>query len=285
MTPTDHDGDGSDTDIRELLARAVEADVTGPAFSTESVLAKASSARRRRRAALGGAALGLVTVAVFTAPGMVTGGTDRTPAAAASSADTAPVGGSGRQEKLTALLPASVGTVEEVSLAVMIKRADTEAATGGRSQGLLDGDYTVRRDHGVGLLHIALKDRSYLEAKTGTDGLTDDLCAPGRHQEHRADCVREELPGGRVLTIWRRPADPAPGAPSWGEELHARLSLPDGRALLVRDSAGFRGQGQLGPLLTSPPLTREQLRELALRPELLAETDGASQPEASAPPA
>lgn len=32
---------------------------------------------------------------------------------------------------------------------------------------------------------------------------------------------------------------------------------------------GFTGRNSLGPLLKSPPLTKSQLRELALNPELL----------------
>jgi ribosomal protein S14 len=39
--------------------------------------------------------------------------------------------------------------------------------------------------------------------------------------------------------------------------------------LFVRDWTGFLGQGSQGPVLKTFPLTRAQLRELALRPQLL----------------
>ncbi|MEU3663821.1 hypothetical protein AB0E77_29375 [Streptomyces sp. NPDC032940] len=256
-------------EVRELLARALEEGGTGgPSVGTDAVFAAAHRVRRRRRAVLGGVALALVTAGVLTMPGVLSGGTDRVPAAASSS-EAELTGGTGRQQRLAALLPAGAGKAEEVSLAVMTKHADVEAATRDESEGPLDGDYAVRRAGGVGLLSIALMNRTYTDARTGGAGAAGDLCEPAA-EEDRADCVREELPGGRVLTIWRRPAQRDAGAPSWGEELAARLVLPDGRALFVRDSTGFRGQGALGPLLTSPPLTREQLRALALRPELLA---------------
>ncbi|MBQ0887918.1 hypothetical protein KBZ94_23850 [Streptomyces sp. RM72] len=266
--------DARDDEVRDLLARAAE-EAGGPSFDTAAVFAEAARVRRRRRAAVAGGALAVVAGAVFTVSAVPSGGADRASATASPSAaapeHTELTGGSGREQRLAGLLPADAGEVEEVSLAVLLKGADLDAATSGESQGALDGWYAVRRADGVGYLGVALRDRRYLEAKfpDGQDP-AHDLCVPSGTEPPRTDCVREELSGGRVLTIWRQPGERNEDGPEWGEELTGRLVLPDGRALFVRDSAGYRGHGQLGPLLRTPPLTREQLRALMLRPEVVA---------------
>ncbi len=56
--------------------------------------------------------------------------------------------------------------------------------------------------------------------------------------------------------------------PNWGPSLEASLRLKDGGLLRLRDVTGYLGEGSPGPLLKTYPLTREQLRELALKPEL-----------------
>ncbi|WNI29296.1 hypothetical protein [Streptomyces sp. ITFR-6] len=84
-----------------------------------------------------------------------------------------------------------------------------------------------------------------------------------------ADCVREELPGGRVLTIWSDAMNYGGVTPEWGPELVGRLMLEDGSMLGIRDSTGFEADTAQGPLLKTPPLTRAQLRTLILSPELL----------------
>ncbi|GAA2736390.1 hypothetical protein GCM10010360_32320 [Streptomyces nogalater] len=59
---------------------------------------------------------------------------------------------------------------------------------------------------------------------------------------------------------------------TWGpragrrEELTGRLPPPDGRALPVRDSTGYDGDGRPGPLPGSPPLTHDRLRAPIPRP-------------------
>ncbi|CAM5659844.1 putative protein OS=Streptomyces tendae OX=1932 GN=GUR47_01480 PE=4 SV=1 [Streptomyces tendae] len=265
--------DARDDEVRDLLARAAEG-AGGPSFGTAAVFAQAAGVRRRRRAVLAGGALAVTAGALFTVAALPSGGTDRAAAAAspsAPSAHTALTGGSGREQRLAGLLPADAGEVEEISMAVLLKDADLDAATGEESQGALDGWYAVRRGDGVGYLGVALHDQRYLEAKFSEErGPAHDLCGPRPTEPPRSDCVREELAGGRVLTIWRQPLERTEDSPEWGEELTGRLVLPDGRALFVRDSAGYRGHGQLGPLLRTPPLTREQLRALMLRPELVA---------------
>ncbi|MFJ8887866.1 hypothetical protein ACIRJR_31300 [Streptomyces sp. NPDC102402] len=258
-------------EVRDLLARAAET-AEGPSLDTAGVFAQASKVRRRRRGVLAAAVLAGVVGGLATVPGVITGGSDRAPAATASPwTDAELTGGSGREQRLTGLLPAGTGKVEEVSLAVLLKDADLEGATSGGTKGALDGGYAVHQDGGVGYLGIALHDRTYVDAKMpGGNGPADDLCSRTGTEEPRADCEREVLAGGQVLTIWRQPKAVDEGTPEWGEELTGRLLLPDGRVLFVRDSAGYRGHGQLGPVLRHPPLPREQLRDLMLRPELVA---------------
>jgi hypothetical protein len=266
--------DVTDDEVRDLLARAAER-AGGPSFDTAAVFARASGVRRRRRAVVAGGALAVVAGALFTVSAVPSGGADRASATAAPTGapatHTEPTGGDGRDRRLAGLLPADAGQVEGISLAVLLKDADRETATDGESQGALDGWYALRRPDGVGYLGVALRDRTYLDAKfPAGQGPSSDLCAGTGTEPPRTDCVREELAGGRVLTIWRQPRERNEDGPKWGEELTGRLALPDGRTLFVRDSAGYRGHGQLGPLLRTPPLTREQLRALMLRPEPVA---------------
>ncbi|TDT31516.1 hypothetical protein EV562_111123 [Streptomyces sp. BK208] len=261
--------DVRDDEVRDLLARAAER-AGGPSFDTAVVFARASRVRRRRRAVVAGGALAVVAGALFTVSAVPSGGADRA-SAAAPPTHAEPTGGSGRERRLAGLLPAGAGEVEEISLAALLKGADRKTATGGETRGALDGWYALRRPDGVGYLGVALHDRKYLEAKfPDGQGPAADLCARTGTEPPRTDCVREELAGGRVLTIWRQPRERNEDGLEWGEELTARLVLPDGRTLFVRDSAGYRGHGRLGPLLRTPPLTREQLRALVLRPEPVA---------------
>ncbi|MDN3263191.1 hypothetical protein QWJ26_25920 [Streptomyces sp. CSDS2] len=254
-------------EVRELLGRAVER-VTGPSTDPAAVFGAASRIRRRRRAVVGGTGLALVAAAVIAGPGLASGGTER---AVTATAPTQLTAGTGREEKLAALLPSGIGKVEEVSWPVLIKGADPAADADARTGGPLDGEYAVRRDGGVGFLHISVRSAKDVAGKHLGGDPAADLCAPDADTgDRRADCVREELPDGGVLTIWRQPARHDEGTPVWGEELTGRLLLPDGRALLVRDSTGYDGDGRLGPLLSSPPLTRDQLRTLMLRPVLVA---------------
>ncbi|MGW3244411.1 hypothetical protein [Streptomyces sp. NPDC001070] len=258
-------------EARALLVRAAE-EAGQPAVTTDAVYAQASRIRWRRRAALSGAALAVVAAGAVVVPGMAGQESGKT----SVTAPTELTGGSGQARKLGKLLPPGVGKIEQVSWAVMVKEADIRHAEE-RHVGPLDGEYAVRRDGGVGYLRIGVMTPEYIDAKTGGKGMPDDLCQP---DNGRMDCVREQLPDGRVLTVWREGPTAGPdrvspsmspvGAyPTWGPELVGRLTLPDGRVLAVRDTTGFRGKHELGPLLKTPPLGREQLRELMLRPELL----------------
>ncbi|MFD0315616.1 hypothetical protein [Streptomyces flavalbus] len=252
-------------EARDLLAKAAE--TTGaPSFDAGTVFAKAARIRRRRRRTfLAGAALTAATVgALLTLPD---GTPAQTTAAPPAPTHTRLTGGSGREEKLAELLPAGTGRVAEVSLPLLLKNADLDAvAPDGPEGGPLDGGYAIHRDGGVGYLTISVRDGASLDAKLPDAR----LCTPADTDPAHRDCVRERTSGGGTLTIWRQPEDPEQeSTPTWGEELKGVLTLPDGRTLLVRDSTGYRGENALGPMLPTPPLAREQLRALMLRPELV----------------
>ncbi|MFJ4707148.1 hypothetical protein ACIP6I_20160 [Streptomyces anulatus] len=261
-------------DVRELLGRAVEG-AGKPAFSAGAVYAKAARIRRRRRAAGSAAVLAIVAAGAFTLP---RSGGDEDPARtsvasagpSASPTTSASAPASAKAERLAALLPADVGEIDEVSLAVLIKNATPEQA---RTDylGPLDGHYAFRKDGGVGYLVLTLEDREAVEKKTGRPADPDeDLCVLVGHEPARTDCVREVLPDGRVLTTWHDTMDvEGDDSVGWGPELVGRLRQEDGSQFLVRSSTGFEGSGTQGPLLSEPPLSREQLKKLLTGPEVL----------------
>ncbi|MFJ1897929.1 hypothetical protein [Streptomyces sp. NPDC088115] len=253
------------SDVRELLGRAAE-DAGRPVISTEAVYAKAARVRWRRRAGISAAAVCAVAAGAFVVPGL-SAGQEQSPRTSSVAAP-GKLGGSGRAEKLAALLPAGVGRVEQVSLAAIIKHA-TPAQAKEHLYGPVDGQFAVRRDGGVGYLVIGLMNAKTVDKKLGGGARDTDPCAALPGEPHRTDCVREELPGGRVLTLWSDSMDYGDGTPQWGPELAGRLSLPDGGQLAVRDSTGFEADTAQGPMLKAPPLTRAQLRTLMLSPELL----------------
>ncbi|MFF5894727.1 hypothetical protein ACFY8O_02255 [Streptomyces argenteolus] len=258
------------SDVRELLERAAEG-AGQPAVSTEAVYARAGRVRRGRRVAGSGVALAVVAAGAFVLPGFATGpGTERTSVAGAPERS----GAGDRAERLTALLPEGVGSVEQVSLAVLIKNA-TPAQAKETYTGPLDGQYSVRRDGGVGFLTLSYLPRAQAARKLGGTDPFGDFCAVRGKEPPRSECVREELPDGGVLTIWRDAMDYGDGGtPQWGPELTARLVLKDGSLLAARASTGYEGSRSQGPLLASTPLDRAQLRALLLRPELVPAEQG-----------
>lgn len=251
-------------DVRELLGRAAE-DAGQPVISTEAVYSEAARVRWRRRAAVSAAAVCAVAAGAFVVPGLSAG---QAPQKSSVAAPTELVGNSGRAQQLVRLLPAGVGTVEQVSLAVIIKHATAEQAEE-HPLGPLDGQYAVRRDGGVGYLTVDVRNAKMIAKKLGGGPKDTNLCTSGVGEPPRTDCVREKLPDGRELTVWSDSMSHGDGTPQWGPELQARLMLKDGGQLLMRDSTGFRAGTAQGPLLGTPPLTRAQLRTLMLSPELL----------------
>ncbi|NDZ57786.1 hypothetical protein G3I47_10990 [Streptomyces anulatus] len=257
-------------DVRELLGRAVEG-AGKPAFSAGAVYAKAARIRRRRRAAASAAVIAVVAAGAFTLP---RAGGDEDPAhtsvASAGPAPSPSASTADRAGRLAALLPPDVGEIEEVSLAVLIKNATPEQA---RTDylGPLDGHYAFRKGGGVGYLVLVLEDREAVERKTGRPADPDeDLCVRVGQEPTRTDCEREALPDGRTLTTWRDTMDVGgDDSVGWGPELVGRLAQSDGSQFLVRSSTGFEGSGTQGPLLSEPPLSRQQLKKLLTGPEVL----------------
>jgi len=253
-------------DVRELLGRAAE-DAGRPVISTEAVYAKAGRVRWRRRAAVTATAVCAVAAGAFAVP-QLTSGPDAPQTSSVASLAQEP-GESPRDVRLLKLLPHLTGTVEEVSFADIIKHVSPPPPEPSRT-GPIDGQYEIRQDGGVGYLTIDVMDAKTVARKLGGSPQVENLCKPENGEPARTDCVREELSGGRVLTIWSDDMDYGDGGtPQWGPELVARLTLADGSVLGVRDSTGFEADVVQGPMLKTPPLTRAELRELVLRPELL----------------
>ncbi|MFF2325332.1 MULTISPECIES: hypothetical protein [unclassified Streptomyces] len=250
-------------DVQELLGRAAE-DAGQPVISTQAVYARAARVRLRRRVTVSTAALAVVAAGGVALPGLTSGAKPQESSVAAP-AELA--GNSGKAKELVGLLPKDVGSVEQVSLAVIIKNATSQQAEE-HPVGPLDGQYAVRRDGGVGYLTLGTMTAETVAKKHGGSDPDANLCEPTNGETAPADCVREELPDGRVLTIWSDPMTYA-GTPLWGTELVGRLTLKDGGLLAVRDSTGIKSKQAQGPLLKTPPLTRAQLRTFMLSPELL----------------
>ncbi|MFD9503979.1 hypothetical protein [Streptomyces sp. NPDC060035] len=253
--------------VHELLERAAEgAGRPDVSVSTEAVYARAARVRFRRRATVAAAALTVLAAGAVTLPGFTDG--TRTEQSSVASAPVGQTGRTGKAERLAALFPAGVGDIEQVSLAVLLKQ-ETPAQARTEYVGPLDGQYAVRRDGGVGYLALLFMDRVRVAKKFSGSPMTD-LCATRGQEPPRDDCLREELPDGSVLTIWSDSMDYGDGGtPRWGPEFAGRLELKDGSLLAVRSSPGYTGDHSQGPLLKSPPLSREQVRTLLLSPEVL----------------
>ncbi|MEV6746352.1 MULTISPECIES: hypothetical protein [unclassified Streptomyces] len=246
-------------DVRELLGRAAE-DAGQPEISTRAVYAGAARVRMRRRVTVSVAAAALVAGGAVAVPNLAPKGDTQETAVAAP---VELVGNGGRAKQLAKVLPKDVGEIDQVSLSV-IRDGDTSERELPHLEGPLDGHFSVRKDGGVGYLVIGYMDTG----NPGSAGPADNPCEPAQGQPDLADCVNEQLPGGRVLTTWSDPMDYGV-TPQWGKELTGRVTFEDGGVLSVRDSTGFKGERAQGPLMKTPPLTRAQLRELLLSPELL----------------
>ncbi|MGW2279715.1 hypothetical protein [Streptomyces sp. NPDC001770] len=253
-------------DVKNLLERAA-ADAGRPVLSTEAVYAGAARVRFRRRAAVSCAALAVVAAGAVVVPQL--NQDSATPLERVSVAASA-TSGADKARRVAALLPTGVGRLEEVSFVVLIKHVKPSEDTR-HFIGPLDGDYAVHKDGGVGYLSFEIRSAKESAAKSG-DGAplaAQDLCEVNGKEPGRADCVREVLPDGRVLTTWSDAMDYGAGTPQWGPEIDGQLVLEDGSALMLRSSTGFEAKGAQGPLLKTPPLTAAEVRDLLKRPELL----------------
>ncbi|GGN78126.1 hypothetical protein GCM10011579_061010 [Streptomyces albiflavescens] len=250
--------------VRELLGRAVH-DVRAPGSrGSEAVFAQASRVRWRRRAAATGAVAAAVAAGlVAVGPGLLNSG------GGGSSVASEPTAGefTTQAAKFAKLLPAGTGKISEVSLLRLVKQVPKAPLP--KRVGPYDGDYAVSRDGGTGYLSVRVLTSQQVAVKTGRKGI-EDPCKDAP-KDGRVNCTTEKLPNGSLLGIWQEGV-PEPGSysyPKWGKTYVASLKLTDGGILQVRDTTGFQGKGQLGPLLKTPPLTRAQLHKLILNPVLL----------------
>jgi hypothetical protein len=255
--------------VRELLGRAVD-DVQAPGSrGSETVFAQASRVRWRRRAAATGVATAAVVTGLVFGPGVLSDGQGASVASAPTAGEfTSKAGGFAK------LLPAGTGKISEVSLMRLVKQAPKAPLR--KPVGPYDGDYAVHRDGGVGYISVTLATRKEAQAKQAkqakqaeSDGKgIEDPCKDAS-LDGRVGCTSQRLSNGNLLGIWQEGKPDAGSYPTWGPTFSAVLKVTDGRVLHVRDTGGFLGKGQLGPLLKTPPLTRDQLHKLILNPQLL----------------
>ncbi|MFR9796444.1 hypothetical protein ACL02U_11140 [Streptomyces sp. MS06] len=243
--------------VRDLLGRAVDGVPAQAGPVTEAVFARAARLRWRRRAAVTGAAAAAVAGAVVLGSGALPDGPG-TPVAASPAASRF----GGGAEGFAKLLPQGIGKIEEVSLGQLIKGTEKPLKPR-RHVGPYDGEYSVTRDGGAGFLTVRVT------APAGGRGALPHPCALTGETPRKLDCTEEQVSGGGRLALWRTDPQTQVRPQFSGAELTARLLLQDGTVLTVRDWTGFTGDGSLGPVLKEFPLTRDQLRELALEPELL----------------
>jgi len=155
------------------------------------------------------------------------------------------------------LLPAGVGKVHEVTLTKVFGWRTSPMTKKGT--GPYDGDYAVARDGGVGYVTVRVREK-------GEDAGFDP-CAFRRDTNLVAECTSEKVPGVGLLSIRKSGPKADKESDGWME---ARLVRGDGKVLLVQDWMGTRsGPGKEGPPLKTYPLTKAQLRQLALNPALL----------------
>lgn len=264
---------------RELLGRAVEGVSVPAGGGTEAVFARARRTRLRRRSALTVFAAAAVTAGVIAGPGWLT--YDE----AGPNVGTAQPAGEATQDaaRFAKLLPAGVGEIREVEL----EHGDffwTPTRVQAGAFGPYHGTYTVNRDGGVGYLRV---DGVFSE-KQSVGWRTPCTWRPAAAksmstEEHpvvyqvEKSCTFERLSNGDVLEFRERVAPlhrlvDTNKIQTWGEVLSATLYLKSGGYLQVDDTTGFTGRNSLGKSLDSLPLTKSQLRELVLSPELLTKT-------------
>ncbi|MFI1353714.1 hypothetical protein ACH4TV_09035 [Streptomyces sp. NPDC020898] len=250
---------------RELLGRAVggvSAPTGGGSGSTEAVFARAARLRWRRRGGMTILAAAAVTAGVIAGPGWLM--YDEGGGSAASPATIKPPGeATALASEFAKLLPAGVGAIREVDMDYVLFRQGEHAEAG--PFGKYYGSYTVTKDGGVGYLRVI---NSYSSGPTA--GWRNPCSIPGK--EDGQECTFERLPNGNVLEFrkgWDHSSVFLDKKRTWGEYLVATLYLKAGGTLEVHDTTGFTGRYSLGPLLKTTPLTKSQLRELALTPELL----------------
>ncbi|MGW3646518.1 hypothetical protein [Streptomyces sp. NPDC000878] len=256
---------------RELLGRAVGGVPVPSGGSTEAVFARAARVRRRRWGAVTVVAAAGVAVGVVVGPGWLT--YDRGGGRVADTTTPKPPGeATAKAARLAKLLPAGVGEIREVNMdAVLWPKSTSGGVRTTYKQYPYFGSFTVSRDGGVGFIRV-------INGYGSTEGVRwkNPCSIPGN--EPQEGCTFERLPNGDVLEYQTGMDDLSSLAMderrTWGEYLTVRLYRRNGDVVEVQDSTGFTGPTSLGPLLKTLPLTKGQLRELALVPEVLGSRQG-----------
>ncbi|MEH0446321.1 hypothetical protein QA811_22265 [Streptomyces sp. B21-102] len=240
--------------VRDLLARVADRVEAPVGRSGESVFARAATLRRRRRVVLTGTVAAVAVAGAVLGPGVLPDGSGGRSAAAAGTGSAGVGTGAAGFAKL---LPAGVGKVHEVTLTKVFGWRTSPMTKKGT--GPYDGDYAVARDGGVGYVTVRVREK-------GEDAGFDP-CAFRRDTNLVAECTSEKVPGVGLLSIRKSGPKADKESDGWME---ARLVRGDGKVLLVQDWMGTRsGPGKEGPPLKTYPLTKAQLRQLALNPALL----------------
>ncbi|WP_405990857.1 hypothetical protein [Streptomyces sp. NBC_00986] len=249
-------------EVREWLGQALEGVPVPQGGGTEAVFARAARVRARRRAVLAGVVTAVAAGSVVVGPGLLPGG-GRGTKDGKPQVTQAPGARTAKAAAFAKLLPAGVGEIREVSMDYVLWRETHFPMSG--PVGSYYGSYAVSRDGGVGFVRVL----NFTSPKA-VAGWSHPCDMPTK--EDVGTCSFERLPNGNVLEFrknWTHLAVMQDKRQKWGEYLMVTLYLKKGGTLQVDDTAGFTGRNSLGPLLTTPPLTKSQLRELALNPQLL----------------
>lgn len=251
---------GSD-EARGLLERALEGVPLPAGGGTREVLARARQVRVRRRAVAAGVVASVAAVGVAFGSGVWTRGGEKATAQAQRPS---------KAGELKKLLPSGVGRISEVDPLLMsglgaegIRGAEGKQQT--LRDGRYDGTYAVHQGGGVGYLSV-------LRRSVPKDEVGYHPCGPTPGTGVTGKCSYETLPNGDFLEFrqdWINGPFVDNKRQRWGGYLVARLYVKGGGTLEIGDMSGFKGPYSLGPVLDSPPLSKNQLRELALDPRLL----------------
>ncbi|WP_055585058.1 hypothetical protein [Peterkaempfera griseoplana] len=242
--------DMTDNPVRDLLGAAVGTAESGAHGGTEELFAAASRVRRRRRAGVIGGAAALAAGATLLAP-QLSGG------AAAPRQTTTTVASSGRQaapDRAVAHLRKQLPGVGRIERTLLDFGAPGKNEIIKPEQGALEGIFSVSKGGRTGYFSIDLREYGVEPGKDPKFNSPDyNACETGG----TADCSYERLSDGS-LTIYRLDDG----------TLVAQRRLSGRGDVLINDSRGNRAA--LGPEMAAPPLSRDQLRKIALDPEELA---------------
>ncbi|WP_377269434.1 hypothetical protein [Peterkaempfera sp. SMS 1(5)a] len=238
-----------DSPVRDLLGAAVGSAESGVHGGTAELFAAAARVRRRRRAGVIGGAAALAAGATLLAP-QLSGGS----AAPQQQTTVASSGKPAAPDQAVAHLRKQLPGVGKIERTLLDFGAPGKNEIIKPEQGALEGIYSVSKAGRTGYFSIDLREYGVEPGKDPKFNSPDyNDCKTGG----TADCSYERLSDGS-LTIYR--VD--------GGDLVAQRRLTGRGDIMVIDSRGNRAA--LGPEMAAPPLSREQLRKIALDPEELA---------------